>query len=198
VFIAEFANEKLVRILRPMIELLSGIPSVLYGVFGFAVISRLIRAISPYKVGDSLFSVILILSIMILPTIVSISETALRAVPKSYKEAAYGLGATKIEVIFKTIIPAAKSGILAGIVLGIGRAIGETMAVILVAGNPEGGIPISLFDKVRLLTNNIVLEQGYASGIHEEMLFSTGVVLFIFIMAVNIILNRLKKKIGEN
>ncbi|MDP4109190.1 MAG: phosphate ABC transporter permease subunit PstC [Bacillota bacterium] len=197
VFIAEIANEKLAGIIRPMIELLSGIPSVLYGVFGYAVVAKIIRSFSPYHVGDSLLAVIIILSIMILPTVVSISEAAIRAVPAAYREAAYGLGATKTEVIFKTVIPAAKSGILAGVVLGTGRAIGETMAVILVAGNPEGGMPGGIFDKVRLITNNIVLEQGYASGMHEEMLFSTGVILFIFIMAVNILLNRLKKRIGE-
>lgn len=197
VFISEIAPKKLADIVRPMIELLAGIPSVLYGVFGFAVIAPAIRSISPFKVGDSLLAVILILSIMILPTIVSISETALRAVPMSYKEAAYGLGSTKMEVIFKVMVPAAKSGILAGVVLGIGRAIGETMAVILVAGNPENGMPISIFSKVRLITNNIVLEQGYAAGLHEDMLFSTGVVLFAFIMIINVILNKLRKKIGE-
>jgi phosphate transport system permease protein len=133
---------------------------------------------------------------MILPTIVSIAETSIRAVPDAYREGAYALGATRMEVIFKVVLPAAKSGILAGVVLGVGRAIGETMAVILVAGNPEGGIPTSIFSKVRLITNNIVLEQGYASGLHEQMLFSTGVVLFIFIMIVNLLLSRIKKKIG--
>lgn len=197
VFIAEIASERVARIVQPMVELLSGIPSVLFGVFGYAVIAKMIRAISPQGIGDSLLAVILVLSIMILPTIVSLSETAIRAVPNSYREAAYGLGATRMEVIFKVVLPAAKSGILAGVVLGIGRAIGETMAVILVAGNPESGVPTSLFDRVRLITNNIVLEQGYAAGLHEEMLFATGALLFIFIMAVNIVLNRLKKKIGD-
>jgi len=166
-------------------------------VFGYAVIVKFVRSISPYNIGDSMLSVILILSIMILPTVVSISESAIRAVPSAYKEAAYGLGATKTEVIFKTILPAGKSGILAAVVLGVGRAIGETMAVILVAGNPEGNIPRTIFDQVRLITNNIVLEQGYASGLHEEMLFATGIVLFIFIIIVNLTLNKIQKGIGE-
>ena len=197
IFIAEIAPKKVASIVRSIIELLASIPSVLYGVFGYEIIVRFVRSISPYNVGDSMLSVILILSIMILPTIVSISESAIRAVPKAYKEAAYGLGATKTEVIFKTILPAGKSGILTAVVLGIGRAIGETMAVILVAGNPEGNLPRTIFDQVRLITNNIVLEQGYASGLHEEMLFATGVVLFAFIIIVNITLNKIQKGIGE-
>lgn len=198
VFIAEIASAKVADIVRPMVELLAGIPSVLYGVFGFAVIVPFVRNyISPVQLGDSLLSVILILSIMILPTIISVSETAIRAVPMSYKEGAYGLGATKMEVIFKIVLPAARSGILAGVVLGIGRAIGETMAVILVAGNPESGVPRTIFDQVRLITNNIVLEQGYAEGLHEEMLFSTGVVLFLFIMLINTILNKIQRKVVE-
>lgn len=197
VFIAELAPKKLASLFRTIIELLASIPSVLYGVFGYSVIIKFVRMISPYNVGDSMLSVIFILSIMILPTIVSISEAAIRAVPMTYKEAAYGLGATKTEVIFKTVLPAARSGILTAVVLGVGRAIGETMAVILVAGNPEGNIPKSLFDQVRLITNNIVLEQGYASGLHEEMLFATGVILFIFIIIVNIVLNVLQRRRGE-
>ncbi len=193
VFIAELAPKKIAIILRSVIELLASIPSVLYGVFGYAVIIRIVRLISPYSIGDSMLSVILILSMMVLPTIVSISENAIRAVPSAYKEAAYGLGARKTEVIFKTILPAAKSGILAAVVLGVGRAIGETMAVILVAGNPEGNIPTNIFDQVRLITNNIVLEQGYAEGLHEEMLFATGSVLFLFIVIVNLTLYKIQK-----
>ncbi len=197
IFIAEIAPKKLASIVRTIIELLASIPSVLYGVFGYEVIVKFVKSISPYNIGDSLLSVIFILSIMILPTIVSISESAIRAVPSAYKEAAYGLGATKTEVIFKTILPAGKSGILAAVVLGVGRAIGETMAVILVAGNPEGNIPRSIFDQVRLITNNIVLEQGYASGMHEEMLFATGIVLFIFIIIVNLVLNIIRKGVAN-
>jgi phosphate transport system permease protein len=197
IFIAEIAPKKLASIVRMIIELLASIPSVLYGVFGYEIIVKFVKRISPFNIGDSLLSVIFILSIMILPTIVSISESAIRAVPSVYKEAAYGLGATKTEVIFKTILPAGKSGILAAVVLGIGRAIGETMAVILVAGNPEGNIPRSIFDQVRLITNNIVLEQGYASGMHEEMLFATGIVLFVFIIIVNLALNMIRKGVVD-
>lgn len=196
-FISELAPARIAALLRPMIELLAGIPSVLYGVFGFAVIVPFIRNnLSPDLIGDSLLAVIIILSVMILPTIVSISETAIRSVPSAYKEAAYALGSTRIEVLFKVVLPAARNGILASVILGVGRALGETMAVILVAGNPEGNVPTSIFDQVRLITNNIVLEQGYAAGMHEEMLFATGIVLFLFIMISNTLLGRIKKRIG--
>ncbi len=134
---------------------------------------------------------------MILPTIVAVVETAIRAVPKSYKEGSLALGASKIQTIFKVTLPAARSGILTGIILGVGRAIGETMAVILVAGNPESGIATTIFDRVRLLTTNIALEQGYAAKLHEQMLFSTAVVLFIFIMIINLVLARIQKKGGD-
>ena len=133
---------------------------------------------------------------MILPTIISISETSIRAVPKKYKEASLAMGATHMQTIFKVILPAAKSGIMASIVLGLGRAIGETMAVILVAGNTPK-IPDSIFDSIRPLTANIAIEMGYASGLHQEALFATGVVLFIFIMLLNIILNAFVYKAGE-
>lgn len=191
VFIAELAPKNLVKIVVPAIELLAGIPSVLYGVFGVGVIVPFILKFSPQVQGQSLLAVIIVLSIMILPTIVNLSVSALRAVPKSYKEGAYGLGATKMQMIFKTVVPAAKSGILSATVLAVGRAIGETMAVMLVAGNPESGMPGSLFDKVRPLTTNIAIEMGYASGRQQEMLFATGVVLFFFIMIVNITLMKL-------
>lgn len=194
IYISKFASKKIASVFRTIIELLASIPSVLFGVFAYTVIVSIVRYISPFHVGDSLLSVIIILSIMILPTIVSISESAISAVSKSYIEASYGLGATKIETVFRVILPAAKSGIFSAIVLGIGRAIGETMAVILVAGNPEQGLPTSIFDKVRLITNNIVLEQGYASGLHEEMLFATGAVLFIFIIIVNLILLKIRRR----
>jgi len=198
VYIAEIASPRTAEVVKSLVELLVGIPSVLYGVFGFSVIVPMIKSISPTGIGDSLFSVILILSIMILPTIISVSETAIRAVPNSYREGGYGLGATKMEVIFRTVIPAARSGILAATVLGVGRAIGETMAVILVAGNPEGGVSESIFSTVRLITNNIVLEQGYATGLHSQMLFSTGVVLFVFIMIINLTLSQIQKKVGNS
>ncbi len=197
VFIAEIAPKWLAELVRPAVELLAAIPSVLYGVFGFAVITPAIKSISPYPSGDSLLAVILVLTIMILPTIITVVETSIRAVPKTYKEGSLALGASKIQTIFKVILPAAKSGILTGVVLGVGRAIGETMAVILVAGNPEGGIPQTIFDKVRLLTTNIALEQGYAADMHLQMLFSTGVVLFIFIMIINLVLSRIQAKAGD-
>lgn len=197
VFIAEVAPKPLANLVRPAIELLAAIPSVLYGVFGFAVITPLVKQISPYPSGDSLLAVIIVLTIMILPTIVAVVETAIRAVPKSYKEGSLALGASKMQTIFKVVLPAAKSGILTGVILGIGRAIGETMAVILVAGNPESGLPKTIFDHVRLLTTNIALEQGYAAELHEQMLFSTAVVLFIFIMIINLVLSRIQKKAGD-
>ena len=137
VFIAEVAPKPLANIVRPAVELLAAIPSVLYGVFGFAVITPLVKQISPYPSGDSLLAVIAVLTIMILPTIVAVVETSIRAVPQSYKEGSLALGASKMQTIFKVVLPAAKSGILTGVILGVGRAIGETMAVILVAGNPE-------------------------------------------------------------
>ena len=192
VFIAEGAPKKVSKIMSPLIELLAGIPSVLYGVFGLSFIVPLIQNIFNLPKGQSLLAVIIVLAIMMLPTIISVSETAIKAVPKSYKEGSLALGASKIETIFKVIIPSAKSGILAGIVLGIGRALGETMAVILVAGNSPV-IPTSITDSVRPLTTNIALEMGYAFGTHQEMLFATGVVLFSFILALNLLLNKLSK-----
>ncbi len=185
VFMAELAPEGMVRILRPAVELLAGIPSVLYGAFGLGVLVPFIRKVSPLVQGQSMLAVILVLSIMILPTIISLSETSLRAVPQSYREASYGLGASKIQTVFKVTIPAAKSGILSATVLGIGRAIGETMAVMMIAGNPTAGLPQSIWSMVRLLTTNIAMEMSYASGRQQEMLFATGVVLFFFIMIVN-------------
>lgn len=197
VFISEVAPEKVVKVVKPAIELLAGIPSVLYGVFGVGVIVPMILKITPQIQGQSMLAVIIVLTIMILPTIVSLSESALRAVPKSYREASLGLGASKTQTIFKTVIPAAKSGILSAAVLGIGRAIGETMAVMLVAGNPESGIVKSIWSTIRPMTTNIAIEMGYASGQQSEMLFATGVVLFIFIMFVNITMIRITRRAGE-
>lgn len=197
VFIAEVAPKPLVKIMEPAIELLAAIPSVLYGVFGFAVIVPAVGRISPLTTGDSLLAVVLVLTIMILPVIVTMVVASLRAVPTSYKEGSLALGASKTQTIFQVVLPAAKSGILTGVVLGIGRAIGETMAVVLVAGNPEGGLPTTIFSRVRLLTTNIVLEQGYAAELHEQMLFSTAVVLFLFIMVINLTLRKIQKKAGN-
>ncbi len=195
VFLAEIAPKWLVRIVKPAVELLAGIPSVVYGFFGLAVIVPLI---SKYfgGPGNSLLAVNIMLGIMILPTIVNISENAIRSVPKEYKEASLALGASQIETIFKVILPAARSGILTSVVLGIGRAIGETMAVILVAGNTPS-IPKSLIEPMRTLTANIAMEMSYAYGLHQEALFATGVILFAFIMILNISLNVLTNKVGE-
>lgn len=198
VFISELAPDRFVRIIKPAVELLAGIPSVLYGAFGLGVIVPLIKEVSPMVQGQSLLAVIIVLTIMILPTIVSLSETSLRAVPKSYREASYGLGASEIQTIFKVTIPAAKSGILSAAVLGIGRAIGETMAVMMIAGNPTSGLPRSIWSMVRPLTTNIAMEMSYASGRQSEMLFATGVILFIFIMIVNTTLIVLTHKAGES
>lgn len=195
VFLAEIAPLFISRIFKPAIELLAGIPSVVYGFFGLVVIVPLIRNyLGPP--GNSLLAVIIILTFMILPTIINISEAAIKAVPAEYKEGSLALGATNIQTIFKVILPASKSGILASVILGMGRAIGETMAVILVAGNSTL-MPISLLSPVRTLTANIALEMGYAFGDHENALFATGVILFLFIMLLNIVFNILLNKAGE-
>ena len=179
IFLAEIAPKPVQKLILPAVELLAGIPSVLYGLFGLAFIVPKIQSTLNLPKGQSLLAVILVLAIMMLPTIISVSQTAIKAVPKSYKEGSLALGASEIETIFKVILPAAKSGILAAIVLGVGRAIGETMAVILVA---------------RPLTTNIALEMGYAYGTHQEMLFATGVVLFMFILILNLVLRKLTSK----
>lgn len=198
VFVAEMAPEWAVKVLKPAVELLAGIPSVLYGAFGLGVIVPMIKTISPKVHGQSLFAVIIVLTIMILPTIVSLSESAIKAVPRSYTEASLGLGASKIQTIFKAVLPAAKSGILSAAVLGVGRAIGETMAVMMIAGNPTAGLPDSIWSMVRPLTTNIAMEMSYASGRQAEMLFATGVVLFVFIMCVNLIMTYITKKTEDS
>ncbi|WP_278335804.1 phosphate ABC transporter permease subunit PstC [Defluviitalea phaphyphila] len=195
VFIAEIAPKWLVNIIKPAVELLAGIPSVVYGFFGLLTIVPLISK-NFGGPGNSLLAVCIILGIMILPTIISISENSIRAVPKEYKEGSLAMGASRIQTIFKVILPASKSGIMAGIVLGIGRAIGETMAVILISGN-AAIIPKSILKPIRTLTANVALEMGYAFGLAEEALFATGVILFIFIIILNIILNILTHKVGE-
>lgn len=192
VFLSELAPRRLAYLVRPAVELLAGIPSVIYGFFGMIVIVPAIRAIFPNTFGDSLLAMILILAIMILPTIVSVSETALHAVPASYKEASLALGNTPVGTIFKVLVPAARPGILAGVILGVGRAIGETMAVVMVCGNvvqfPE------LLRSVRPLTAGVVLEMSYASGLHRQALFSIGLVLFVFVMIVNIAFTVISKR----
>jgi len=196
VFLAEIAPAGLAAIVRPAVELLAGIPSVVYGFFGLIVLVPLLDEHFGGG-GNSLLAAIVILTVMVLPTIISIAENSLRAVPSEYKEGSLALGASKIQTIFKVQIPAAKSGIMAGIVLGMGRAIGETMAVILVIGNTPQ-IPTSLLDRARTLTANIALEMSYAEGLHQEALFATGVVLFVFIMLLNIAVMFLFRKAGAS
>jgi len=196
IFLAEIAPKRVAKIVSPAIQLLAGIPSVLYGVFGLAIIVPFLQDNLGLARGQSLIAVILVLAIMMLPTIVTVAETAIRAVPKSYREGSLALGVSEMGTIFKVVVPAAKSGIMAAIVLGLGRALGETMAVILVAGNSLI-IPTSLTDSIRPLTTNIALEMGYAAGTHQEMLFATGIVLFSFILILNFVLARLTAKGGH-
>ena len=194
VFLARFCPTPLHGLLEPMVQLMAGIPSIIYGFFGMVVLVPLLRNI-PGCTGVSLLAAAVLLGIMILPTVINLSESAIRAVPESYYEGSLALGATHERSVFFAVLPAAKSGILAAIVLGIGRAIGETMAVIMVAGN-QAVLPRGLLKGVRTMTANIVLEMGYATGIHREALIATGVVLFIFILMINLIFAVIKKK-GE-
>lgn len=192
VFLSEVANKKVANIIRPFIEILAGIPSVIYGFVGLILVVPFIANVFNLSYGACLFTGMLVLAIMILPTIVTISEDSLRALPNEYKEASLGLGATKMQTIFKILIPAARSGITTGVVLGIGRAIGETMAVIMVTGNSVN-LP-KLFGSVRLMTSGIVSEMSYAVGTHRDALFAIGLVLFIFIMIINFVLNMILNK----
>ena len=196
VFLARFCPKPLYRTMTPGVELLAGIPSVVYGFFGLMIIVPWVRdTFRPYYGGNglSLFSAALLLGIMILPTIISISESAIRAVPDKYYQGALALGATHERSVFRTVVPAAKSGIMAGIVLGIGRAFGETMAVIMIAGN-QAWIPDNMFQGIRTLTANIVMEMGYAQDLHREALIATGVVLFVFILIINTLFSILKRR----
>lgn len=194
VFMAKYCPKKLYRILKPAINLLAGIPSIVYGFFGLVVIVPFIRDTFG-GAGSSMLAASILLGIMILPTIVGISESAIRAIPQSYYEGALALGASHERSIFFVILPAAKSGIMAAIVLGIGRAIGETMAVIMVAGN-QARMPAGLLKGVRTLTANIIIEMGYAAELHREALIATGVVLFVFILIINLLLSLLKRRTG--
>ena len=188
VFMARFCPKKLHRILKPAIDLLAGIPSVVYGFFGLVMIVPV--------TGISIITASVILAIMILPSVISVSESALRAVPESYYEGSLALGATHERSVFSVLLPAASSGVFAGVVLGIGRAIGETMAVMMVAGN-NTGMPKSIFKGVRTLTSNIAMEMGYATGLHREALIATGVVLFVFILIINFCSSMLKRRNGR-
>ena len=192
VFICYMAPRRLLPFLTATVELLAGIPSVVYGLVGMILLSPMIARIFDLSSGATLLTAILVLAVMILPTIVSVTITSLRAVPEEYVHGSLALGGTETTTIFKMNIPAAKSGIVTGIVLGIGRAIGETMAIIMVSGNVPN-MP-NLFGSVRFLTTGIVSEMNYASGTHREALFSIGLVLFIFIFLINLTLNRILKK----
>lgn len=195
VFLAEIAKPRIARIIRPGIELLAGIPSVVYGLYGLVVLVPFIRKTFNNQ-GFSVLAGSLILAVMILPTIINISESAIRSVPKEYKEGSLALGGSHWQAIYKVIVPAARSGIIAGIILGMGRAIGETMAVIMITGNSTL-VPDSILSPIRTLTGNIGIEMGYASGEHQQALFATGIVLFIFIMILNVAANLIPKKVGE-
>ena len=192
VFMARFCPRSLYRVLKPAINLMAGIPSIVYGFFGMVIIVPAIRGIFG-GTGSNILTASILLGMMILPTIINLSESAIRAVPNSYYEGALALGATHERSVFCATLPAAKSGILAGVVLGIGRAIGETMAVIMVAGNSVA-MPDSILSGVRTMTSNIVTEMGYASGLHREALIATGVVLFVFILIINLSFSLLKRR----
>lgn len=192
IFMSRFCSEKLHKLLKPAVELLAGIPSVVYGFFGLMVIVPMVRAVFGGS-GTSMLSACIVLGIMILPTIISVSESAIRAVPESYYEGSLALGASHERSVFCAVVPAAKSGILAGVILGIGRAVGETMAVIMVAGN-QPVVPSSLFKGVRTMTANIVLEMGYAADLHREALIATAVILFVFILIINLTFSIIKRR----
>lgn len=195
IFLSRFAHARFARILGDGVELLAGIPSVVFGFFGLMVIVPFIRDYMPGR-GLSLLAAALILGIMILPTVITVSKSALDAVPRSYYEGALALGADHERSVFFIVVPAALSGIMAAVVLGIGRAIGETMAVVMVAGN-QPAIPLSIFDGVRTLTANIVLEMGYAADLHRGALIATGVVLFVFVILICALFSAIKSK-GED
>ena len=192
IFMARFCPEGLYRIMKPAINLMAGIPSVVYGFFGLVILVTLVRDYIGGR-GLSVLTASILLGLMILPTIISMSEAAIRAVPESYYEGALALGASHERSVFSAVVPAARSGIFAGIILGIGRAVGETMAVIMVAGN-QTLIPEHLTDGVRTLTTNIVLEMGYATDLHREALIATAVVLFVFILIINLSFSLIKRR----
>jgi len=195
IFLAEMAPKKLVLVIRPAIELLAGIPSVVYGFYGLVVLVPLIREIFGGR-GFSVLAGSIVLAIMILPTIINISEDSIRAVPREFKEGSFALGATHWQTIKYVMLPTARSGIITAVVLGMGRAIGETMAIILVTGNVAVA-PTSILEPVRTLTANIAIEMGYAAGDHSSALFATGIVLFVFIMILNSLAVFVPKKVGD-
>lgn len=202
VFLAEVADRRVARIVKPAVELLAGIPSVIYGLLGIYLLNPLMYKLElkifagskthQFTGGANLLSAVLVLAIMILPTVINISETSIRAVPPSVKAASLALGASHVQTIFKSILPAARSGIVTAVVLGVGRAIGEAMAITLVSGSSVN--PPLPFNSVRFLTTAIVSEMGYSQGTHRQMLFTIGLVLFVFIMVINIVLTKILKK----
>lgn len=194
IFLAKMSPRKVGSTVRNVVDLLAGIPSVVYGLVGMILIVPWVREIFHLPDGANLFSAILVLAVMILPSVISVSEAAIKAVPKEYEEASLALGATKTETVFKVVVPAAKSGIVTAVVLGIGRAVGEAMAVMMVAGN-VANMP-KLFGSVRFLTTAVASEMSYSSGLQRQALFSIALVLFLFIMAINLVLNLVVKK-GE-
>ena len=197
IFMAFYCPKKLYGLLKPCTELLAGIPSIVYGFFGMVVIVPCIRTVAALFgadiTGSSILAASVLLGIMILPTVIGVSEAALRAVPSAYYEGAVAMGARHERAIFTVMLPAAKSGVLAGVVLGIGRAIGETMAVIMVAGN-QPRLTGNMLKGIRTMTANIVIEMGYATGLHREALIATGVVLFVFILIINLTFSILKRR----
>lgn len=197
IFMAFYCPKKLYGLLKPCTELLAGIPSIVYGFFGMVVIVPCIRTVAAlFDVdisGSSILAASVLLGIMILPTVIGVSEAALRAVPSAYYEGAVAMGARHERAVFTVMLPAAKSGVLAGVVLGIGRAIGETMAVIMVAGN-QPRLTGNMLKGIRTMTANIVIEMGYATGLHREALIATGVVLFVFILIINLTFSILKRR----
>lgn len=205
VFLAETAPKKMAAVVRPAVELLAGIPSVIYGLLGLMILNPLMYKLElavfenskshQFTGGANLLSAVIVLAVMILPTVINISESAIRAVPDSLRAASLALGASHMQTIFKVVLPAAKSGIVTAVVLGVGRAIGEAMAITLVSGSSVNA-PLP-FNSVRFLTTAIVAEMGYASGLHRQVLFTIGLVLFAFIMLINISLTRILKK-GES
>ena len=199
VFMAFYSPDKLHKILKPGVNLMAGIPSIVYGYFGLVVlvpiIRKTVRSMGIPSSGMSVFTAGLVLGIMILPTIITMSESSLRAVPKSYYQASVGLGATHDRTAYRIMVPAARSGILASVIMGIGRAVGETMAVIMVAGN-AAVFPKGLFQGTRTMTANIMLEMAYASGDHRSALIATGAVLFVIVLMINGILAVVKRKGG--
>ena len=192
IFLAFYCPKKLYPILKAMVNLMAGIPSVVYGFFGLVMIVPLMRDLTGHD-GSTMLTASILLGIMILPTVTGVVEPALRSVPSSYYEGSLALGATHERSVFMTVIPAAKSGVIAGIVLGIGRSIGETMAVIMVAGN-QTWMPPGLMKGLRTMTANIVMEMGYAADLHREALIATGVVLFVFILIINLCVSALKRR----